>query len=102
MHPGSLQGDIEWYRSMAAASGDKVAALRDEVRTRVAVQQGDMRTFSLGETFALVIIPFRALLHNLTAADQVASLKRAHEHLRPGAGRRRVGCRSAEAMSPRP
>ncbi len=121
-HLGSLQGDMEWYRSKAVASGgpvlelgagtgritvpiaqagicvtaldldagmiaklrNRAAALPDEARARVSVHQGDMRTFSLGETFALVIIPFRAFLHNLTVDDQLASLKRSHEHLRPG------------------
>ena len=122
MHPGSFQGDIEWYRQKAidsagpvlelgagtgritipiADSGipitaldasaamlaklhDKIRALPEDVRSRVAIHQGDMRTFALGETFALVIIPFRAFLHNLTFDDQLATLKRVYDHLRPG------------------
>jgi SAM-dependent methyltransferase len=122
MHPGSLQGDVEWYcrkavdsegpvlelgagtgritvpiaergirvaaldldNGMLAKLRQKVAALPDGARQRVSVHQGDMRSFALGETFALVIIPFRAFLHNLTSDDQLAALKRAHEHLRPG------------------
>jgi len=122
MHPGSLQGDIEWYCRKAVDSGgpvlelgagtgritlpiaehgirvaaldldggmlaklrQKVAALPGEVRARISVHEGDMRAFGLGETFALVIVPFRAFLHNLTADDQIAALQRAHAHLQPG------------------
>jgi SAM-dependent methyltransferase len=120
MHSGSLQGDVEWYRHKAIASGgpvlelgagtgriaipvaeagiqlmavdvneqmlarlrDKVAALSDDVRARLSIHHGDMRTFALDSQFALVIIPFRAFLHNLTHDDQLATLKRAHHHLR--------------------
>jgi SAM-dependent methyltransferase len=122
MHPGSLQGDIEWYRQKAAASGGpvlelgagtgritipvaesgirvtaldldegmlaklraKVAAQPDDVRARVSIRQGDMRSFALSQTFALVIIPFRAFLHNLSADDRLAALQRARDHLWPG------------------
>ena len=43
-----------------------------------------MRSFALGDRYALVIIPFRAFLHNLTRDDQLAALRSAHAHLRPG------------------
>ncbi|MBW8713162.1 MAG: class I SAM-dependent methyltransferase [Acidobacteria bacterium] len=43
-----------------------------------------MRTFQLAERFALIIAPFRAFLHNVTESDQLACLRRVHEHLRPG------------------
>ena len=122
MHPGSLQGDVEWYRRKAADSGgpvlelgagtgritipiaedgirvsaldldagmldklrQKAAALSPDVRARISVHQGDMRSFALGDRFALVVIPFRAFLHNLTRDDQLAALRSAHAHLRPG------------------
>jgi SAM-dependent methyltransferase len=63
---------------------EKLSALPDAARSRVSVHQADMRNFTLGETFALIIIPFRAFLHNVTLDDQLATLKRAHAHLRPG------------------
>jgi len=69
---------------MLAKLREKVAALPAATRELVSVHQGDMRTFSLGRTFSLVIVPFRAFLHNLTTEDQLASLTCAHEHLRPG------------------
>jgi SAM-dependent methyltransferase len=122
MHPGSLQGDVEWYRRKAVDSGgpvlelgagtgriaipiaeegirvtaldlddgmldklrEKAAALPPDVRGRISVHQGDMRSFTLGDRFALVVIPFRAFLHNLTRDDQLAALRSAHAHLRPG------------------
>lgn len=61
----------------------KLAEQPPEVRERVAVTVGDMRTFTLSERFALVIAPFRAFLHNLTEQDQLACLERVREHLRP-------------------
>jgi SAM-dependent methyltransferase len=122
MHDSSVQGDTEWYRQKAIASGgpvlelgagtgrvtipvaqsgidvtaldldagmlqrlrEKVATVSAEVQGRVAVHQGDMRSFAINKQFALVIIPFRAFLHNLTREDQLATLRRAHMHLRPG------------------
>ena len=122
MHPGSLQGDIEWYCQKAIASRGpvlelgagtgrivipvaetgihvtavdldlrmterlrrKVAALPQNLQSRIAIHQADMRSFVLPDRYALVMIPFRAFLHNLTWDDQLAALERAYEHLKPG------------------
>jgi len=62
----------------------KLASQPPEVRERVTIIVGDMRTFSLDERFALIIAPFRAFLHNLTEGDQLGCLDREREHLRPG------------------
>jgi SAM-dependent methyltransferase len=62
----------------------KAAALSPDVRARILVHQGDMRSFALDEQYALAIIPFRAFLHNVTREDQLATLRCAHAHLRPG------------------
>ena len=43
--------------------------------------QSDMRSFDLGETFGLVIIPGHSFQNILTAADQVACLESVHRHL---------------------
>jgi ubiquinone/menaquinone biosynthesis C-methylase UbiE len=45
--------------------------------------QGDMRSFELGETFELVIIPGHAFQHLLTPQDQVACLECIKRHLSP-------------------
>lgn len=46
--------------------------------------QGDMRSFELGETFGLVLIPGHSFQNILTAGDQVATLKSIKQHLIPG------------------
>ena len=55
-----------------------------EVRDRVALHQGDMRSFNLHQLYALVTLPFRPFQHLLNIEDQLACLTSAHRHLRPG------------------
>lgn len=55
-----------------------------EVRGRVRLHEGDMRSFRLPKKFPLVIIPFRPLQHMYTMADQLAALKTAAAHLADG------------------
>ena len=62
----------------------KLADEPREAQARVRVTVGDMRVFTLGERFPLIIAPFRAFLHNLTEEDQLACLRRVREHLLPG------------------
>jgi ubiquinone/menaquinone biosynthesis C-methylase UbiE len=45
------------------------------------VQLADMKNFKIKARFALIIIPFRAFLHNLTAEDQLRTLKNCRRHL---------------------
>ena len=45
---------------------------------------GDMRDFERPRRYALITIPFNSFLHNLTQADQIATLERCHAHLEPG------------------
>jgi SAM-dependent methyltransferase len=71
---------------MLEALRSKVAAQPQDVQARITVVHGDMRTFDLAERFALIACPFRAFLHNLTEADQLACLSRVRRHLTP-AGR---------------
>jgi SAM-dependent methyltransferase len=46
--------------------------------------EGDMRSFSLGERFGLIYIPFRSFQHLLTVEDQLICLRAVYEHLVPG------------------
>jgi ubiquinone/menaquinone biosynthesis C-methylase UbiE len=46
--------------------------------------QNDMRSFDLGETFGLAIIPGHSFQNILTPEDQVATLKSIKRHLVPG------------------
>jgi SAM-dependent methyltransferase len=45
---------------------------------------GDMRDFTLPRRYALITIPFNAFLHNLTAEDQLRTLRCCREHLLSG------------------
>lgn len=54
------------------------------VQSRVRLHQGDMRNFDLGQTFALVTLPFRPFQHLTTVADQLACLGSIHRHLAAG------------------
>lgn len=66
-----------------AALERKAAALAPDVRRRVTVVRDDMRSFALAARFAIVIVPFRAFLHNLTDADRLACLAAVRAHLGP-------------------
>jgi SAM-dependent methyltransferase len=52
-----------------------------EVRRRITVHEGDMRSFRLNRKFPLAMIPFRPMQHMFTVEDQVAALKTAAAHL---------------------
>lgn len=51
---------------------------------RTSVLQADMRDFSLPQRYALIVIPFNSFLHNLTQADQLATLRCCRHHLAAG------------------
>ncbi len=70
--------------SMLAVCRQRVAAEPAEVRARIELVEGDMRTFELGRRFALATIPFRPFQHLLTVADQLACLNAIRRHLLPG------------------
>ena len=55
-----------------------------EVSERVRFLRADMTDFSLGETFALAIIPFRPFQHLLEVGEQISTLRCIHDHLDPG------------------
>ena len=56
----------------------------DPISARVTLHQGDMRGFDLGERFAAIQLPFRALLHCRGRGEQLAALRCCRRHLRPG------------------
>jgi len=75
---------LDTHPGMLAALRRKINDEPPEVQTRVVPLEQDMRTFRLEQRFALVIAPFRAILHNLTEDDHRACFDRVREHLRPG------------------
>lgn len=63
--------------------GDLGAKLRQR-GLHAKLECGDMRDFALGRRYALVIVAFNAFYHNLTQADQIATLRCCLRHLAPG------------------
>jgi SAM-dependent methyltransferase len=61
-----------------------VARVRSTGMANVRWVEADMRTFDLGETFALAIISGHAFQNLVSAEDQVACLECIRRHLRPG------------------
>ncbi len=55
---------------------------RSAHKDRIVLHQADMRNFSLHQRFPLVVMPFRAFLHNLTQDDQLATLAQIKKHLK--------------------
>ncbi len=70
---------LDLSAAMVAAAREKSAGM-DNLRW----VQGDMRSFDLGETFGLILIPGHSFQNIVTAADQVACLESVKRHLAPG------------------
>lgn len=75
---------IDQSPAMLERCYEKLDREPEEVQGRVRLEQMDMRTFNLGERFALATIPFRPLQHMVKVADQLATLRSIHRHLNPG------------------
>jgi SAM-dependent methyltransferase len=75
---------IDLSPHMLAVCRERLRAEDAAVRARVALMQADMRDFSLGRTFRLATIPFRAFQHLTTVADQIACLDAVRHHLADG------------------
>ena len=75
---------LDVSKPMLARARRKIASLSDNIRARVSVDEGDMRTFRTNSQFALIYIPFRAFLHLMQVSDQIVALRNIHRHLRPG------------------
>ena len=55
-----------------------------DVQQRVQLVEADMRSFSLGQTFQLITLPFRPFQHLITVDDQLACLAAIRRHLADG------------------
>ncbi|MEO8704335.1 MAG: methyltransferase domain-containing protein [Kofleriaceae bacterium] len=69
---------------MLARLDERVAALPAAVRDRIETVRGDLRTFSVGARFPLVIAAFNVLEHLYTRGEVDACLRSVIEHLEPG------------------
>ena len=83
-HGGVMVHALDSDPRMLAALQQKISAQPREVRERIVTINGDMRAFQLTERFALVIAPFRALLHNLTEEEHLACFRCVRQHLGTG------------------
>src|SRR5260370_1049395 len=75
---------LDLSERMLERAARKRAALYTEERERVHLVQGNMARFDLGETFRLVIIPFRPFQHLLEVRQQMDCLDCVRKHLAPG------------------
>jgi SAM-dependent methyltransferase len=80
MQAGADIDGIDIHPGMLEVLKRKAAALGLAPRVTLA----DMRDFTMPRRYALVTIPFRAFMHLLTTADQIAALRCFREHLEPG------------------
>lgn len=69
---------------MLEALQHRLADESPEVRARVTIREGDMRTFRAEAPCAVVQSPFRGFLHNVTRRDQLACLAVCRDNLRAG------------------
>jgi SAM-dependent methyltransferase len=75
------QADVEVVGLDLSTEMLDVARVKSSGLTNVRWVEGDMRSFALGETFGLIIIPGHAFQNLLTPEDQVACLKSIKQHL---------------------
>ncbi|KZE50024.1 methylase [Brevibacillus parabrevis] len=73
---------IDLSQEMLAKAQEKADA--QGVSAGLKLLQGDMRSFELGETFSLIMIPFRSFLHLLHVQEQMKALACIRKHLAPG------------------
>jgi SAM-dependent methyltransferase len=71
---------LDLFEPMLKTLRAKAAALGFSPR----LHQADMSDFSLPRRFGLVMIPFNAIIHNMTQEAQIRCLQLCREHLLPG------------------
>jgi len=71
---------LDLYDGMLDRLRRKAAAEQIEPR----LHRADMSDFRLSRRFALIMIPFNAFVHNMTADAQIRCLQLCREHLLPG------------------
>ncbi len=71
---------IEYSNDMLRIAQEKIKSLEH----LISLQQDDMRSLQLNQTFPLVIAPFNTLMHAYTLSDQDATLTTVKQHLDEG------------------
>jgi SAM-dependent methyltransferase len=87
---------IDLSESALELSRRKLEDLDEALQSRCSLVRADMRNFALDGTFAAAVIPFNTFLYMHTPSDQLACLRRIHEHLEPG------GVLVIDLFNPRP
>lgn len=75
---------VDLSQPMLDDFGTRLALEPKQVRGRVHLARGDMRTYELGKRVPLVYAPFNCFLHLYTRPDVEAFLARVKAHLAPG------------------
>jgi SAM-dependent methyltransferase len=75
---------LDLSRAMLEVLEAKLQREQEEIRSRITLHAGDMRSARLSREFALIIMPFRPFQHMHTMKDQLAALRTARVHLREG------------------
>jgi SAM-dependent methyltransferase len=75
---------VDRSEAMLARFRDRIARLPSPVAARITPVAGDLRSFSVGGRFPLVIAAFNVLEHLYTRTDVAACLQRVAAHLAPG------------------
>ncbi len=72
---------LDYAPAMLSIARKKISRLSTGTQQRIELVEGDMRNFSLGQRFKLIMIPYRAFLHLLTPEEQRQALGCIREHL---------------------
>jgi len=75
---------LDQSEAMLARLGDRIARLPRASAARITPVRGDLRSFSVGGRFPLVIAAFNVLEHLYTRGEVTACLQRVAAHLAPG------------------
>lgn len=71
---------LDYYEGMLNCLRRKAA----EQGLAPTLHQADMKSFRLAKHFDLIVVPFNAIIHNLTSDDMISCLTCCRDHLRPG------------------
>jgi SAM-dependent methyltransferase len=82
-HGVSVTG-VDQSRAMLSDLEERIALEREDVRARLELREGDMRSVRLRGRFELVICPFNTALHLYTREDVERFFARVRAHLAPG------------------
>jgi SAM-dependent methyltransferase len=78
---GHRVAGVELSEAMVAKGQERV--LEENLAHLITLQQGDMRSVQLAQTFPIVVAPFNTFMHAYTLQDQDATLETVKKHLGP-------------------